>query len=142
MMNELESVLKRLIEFHLLTHQEEEIIHRSLLTIEIQIMPKTRYIEFIEEFNTITKKKYKPDIESRELFYENDSLYSNADRLKALRNAMSDPYIKERSTILTPVWLLKPETIGKYITYAAPKSNSKSNKDDKETKPDYSKVSV
>jgi hypothetical protein len=141
-MNELESILKRGIEFSLFTDQEQEIIHRSLLSIEMRLTPKTRYIEFIEEFNAITKKKYKPEIESRELFYENDSLYSNADRLKALRNAMSDPYIKERSTILTPVWLLKPETIGKYITYAAPKQDSKSSKGNAETKPDYTKVSI
>jgi hypothetical protein len=143
-MNELEQLLKRLIEFGLLTDSEEKTVHKSLLTIEIQLTPKTRYIEFIEEFNLITGKKYKPEIESREMFYENDSLYSNSDRLTALKNAITDPWIKENSTVLTPKWALKSETIGKYINYAAPKpTTDKSGIGSKElSATDYTKVTI
>lgn len=142
-MNELEQLLKRLIEFGLLTEAEEQTVRRSLLIIELQITPKTRYVEFMDEFNIITGKKYKPDIETRELYYENDALYSNTDRLTAIKNAVTDPWIKENSTVLTPKWALKPDTIGKYINYAAPKSSDKSNKGNAEiASTDYTNVTV
>jgi hypothetical protein len=127
-MNELEQLLNRLIEFGLLTDTEEQMVHKALLNIEIHITPKTGFIEFIDQFNQITGKKFTPNLESRELYYENDSLYSNSDRIAALKNALNDPWVKENSTVLTPKWSLRPETIGKYINYEPPKSTLKSNK--------------
>jgi hypothetical protein len=127
-MNELEQLLKRLIEFGLLTEQEEGIVKRSMLQIELQLTPKTRYVEYMEQFNIISGKKFRPDTESRDIYYENDSIYSNSDRLTALKNAMSDPWIKENSTVVIPKWALKSETIGKYINYEAPKSTDRTGK--------------
>lgn len=138
-MNELEQLLKRLIEFGLLTDQEEATVKRSLLNIEMQLMPKTRYLEFMDEFNAISGKKYRPDSESREMYYENDSIYSNSDRITALKNAMTDPWIKDNSHYVTPKWALKSETIGKYINYEAPKSADRTGKGNVDiSKTDYS----
>jgi hypothetical protein len=122
-MNKLEPLLKRLIEFGLLTDEEEKQVHESLLRIECHWSPKTKYIEFIDEFNKITGKKYRPDEDSRGLYYENDALFSFNDRITALKNALTDPWIMERLTIVTPKWILTPENLSKYINYAAPKTN-------------------
>jgi hypothetical protein len=128
-MNELEQLIKRLIEFGFLTESEEKAVPLCFLDIEIHWHPRTRYIEYIDEFNKITGKKYKPDIESRELYYENDTIYSNIDRLTSLKNSLTDPWIKTNNTILTPKYALKPENIAKYINYEAPKPDSESGKD-------------
>lgn len=122
-MNELEQLLKRLIEFGLFTDEEEKLVHKSLLIIETHWSPKTKYIEFIDEFNKITGKKYKPDEESRQLFYENEAIHSFSDRITALKNCLTNPWIMERLTIITPKWILIPENLSKYIDYAAPKTN-------------------
>lgn len=140
-MHELEQLLNRLIEFGLLTNEEEETVKRSLLDIEMRIAPKTPYIQFIEEFNSITKKKYKPDIDSRKLFYDNMIVHSLSDRIDALRNALTDPWVQESNTILSPKWILKPENVAKYLNYTPPKKETdKSNKDLSDT--DYGKVTV
>ena len=122
-MQKLEQVLNRLIEFGLMTSEEEKIVKEELLHIEIQLTPKTQYIEFIEGFNKITGKKFKPDTISRELFYEHNMDYSLADRMAAVKNSMTDPFIKESPGLLQPKWISKPENIAKYINYKAPKVN-------------------
>ena len=121
-MRELEQLLRRLIEFGLLTEDEETLVNKSLLNIETKLTPKTAYIEFMEEFSSIRKAKHKPTLESRRLFYENESLFTNTDRLTALKNAMTETWIKERLTILTPEWILEAKNLSKYMNYAAPNS--------------------
>lgn len=123
-MNKLEALLKRLIEFGLLTDDEEISVYESLLHIEIQLSPKTKYCEFIDEFNKVTGKKYKPDIESRALYYDNDATYSFPDRITALKNCMLDPWVKDNFTVLTPKWILKPDSIAKYINFKYASKNN------------------
>jgi len=140
-MHKLEQLLNRTIEFGLFTHEEEEIIKQELLHIETRLTPKTAYIQFIEQFNTITKKKYKPDIESRRLFYDNAMIHSLSDRIEALKNAVSDPWVQESNTILSPKWILKPDNVAKYLNYTpAKKDTEKSNQDLSDT--DYGKIAV
>lgn len=139
-MYEGERIFKRLIEFSLLIDDEEQRLAMDFLYREIHEHPKTMYIEYMDEFNKITGKKYKPDIESREIYYENETLYSNLERLQALKNCLTDPWIKTNMTILTPKYALKSENIGKYINYEAPKPDSKPNTDISNT--DYERVTI
>jgi hypothetical protein len=134
-MQQLEQVLNRLIEFGLLTNEEEKIVKESFLSIESRLSPKTQYIEFIEGFNKITGKKYKPDTDSRELFYKYVYDYSLTERLNAVRNALTDPYVIESSGILSPKWILKAEMVSKYMNYVAPKRTEKT---DNVNKADFS----
>lgn len=139
-MHELEQLLKRLMEFGLLTNEEEQLVKKSMLAIEIQIYPKTNYIEFIDQFNLITKKKYKPDTDSREIFYENIHVHSLSDRISALKNAVTDPWVKESNSVLSPKWILKPDIVAKYLNYVAPAKKPEINKD--LSKNDYGTIVV
>lgn len=140
-MKDLERVLNKLIEFGLLETEEEEIVRRELLEIEIHLSPKSNYILYIEKFNEITKKKYKPDLESRKLFYENEFLYSLTDRLQAVKNATTDPWVQESNTILSPKWILKPDNTAKYMNYRAPEKKQETDNKDL-SKNDYGNVIV
>jgi hypothetical protein len=139
-MKKLEPLLTRLIEFGLLTEEEEKTVYNSLLNIEKSLNPKTQYIEFIDEFNKITGKKYKPDIESRTIFYENEGIYSLNDRLNALKNALVHPWIIDNITIVTPAYILKPENTSKYMNYVPAKNKSNNGKSDNETAPQRKSV--
>jgi hypothetical protein len=139
-MKKLEPLLTRLIEFGLLTEEEEKTVYNSLLNIEKSLTPKTQYIEFIDEFNKITGKKYKPDIESRTIFYENEGIYSLNDRLNALKNALIHPWIIDNITIVTPAYILKPENTSKYMNYVPTKNKSNNGKSDSETAPQRKSV--
>lgn len=128
-MQRLEQLLNRIIEFSLLTPEEEQTIKEELLDIEQHYMPKTPYINFITEFNSITGKKYKPDIESRKLYYENAMLYSFSDRIKALKNAVSSSFVKTSNSILSPKWILRPDITAQFMNYV--EKEQKDNTDNK-----------
>ena len=123
MIHPFEQVLSKLEDFGLLTESEEIQKEEYLLYLEQHLQPKTEYIQFIEELNKITKKRYTGDIESRKLFYETESVFSQEERFKATINSLTDPYIRDNFGILTPKFILKPENLGKYISYMPPKSN-------------------
>ena len=122
-MHKLEQLLRKSIEFGFWLPDEEKLIDDELLHIETVIQPKTQYIEFIEEFNKFRKTKYKPTVESRRLFYENVAMYSNSDRLTALKNAFTNPWIVDHSGVVTPEWILKSENINQYLNYVAPSTH-------------------
>jgi hypothetical protein len=132
-MHEIEQLLKRLHSFGLLTQDEEDMYPEALLNIERQLLLKTDYLKFIEEFNKITGKKYKPDVDSRALFYENEAIYSFTDRVNAVKKALTDPWIKENMGIVTPKWALKPDNTSKYMNYVAPSNNKTSGTKSTET---------
>jgi|WetSurMetagenome_2_1015567.scaffolds.fasta_scaffold297907_3 hypothetical protein len=118
---QLESLINRQIDFGLLTEEEEQLAKNSFLKIESQITPPTQYMEFIQEFNKVRKTTYKPDIESRKLFYDNITIYSISDLIKALKNALTNPYFKEHAFPITPEWILK--NTATYLNYEPPKSS-------------------
>jgi hypothetical protein len=125
MIHPFEQVLSKLEDFGLLTDTEETQKEEYLLYVEQHIQPTTNYINFIKEFNKLTGKRYTGDKESRKLFYHNEAIFSQEERIKAVSNALTDPYIKENIGILTPRFILKPDNLGKYIAYKAPqKSNN------------------
>jgi hypothetical protein len=127
-MREIEQLLKRLHSFGLLTHDEEVLYPEALLNIETQLSVKTDYIKFIEEFNKITGKKYKPDVESRGLFYENEAIYSLGERCNAVKNSLTDPWVNDNLGIVTPKWILNAEKTAKYINYVAPSATTNNKK--------------
>lgn len=123
-MRPLEEFLRRIIEFGLVMDDEEKMIEKELLNIELHWQPKTLFLEFFEQYNKVRNTRYNPDIESRKLYYETETIYTNEERIKALRNAMTDPYWVERSFDFPPKWILKSENLQKYLTYAAPNSRT------------------
>lgn len=127
-LEQLEQLLKRLHSFGLLTNDEEEFYPKALLNIEMQLLEKTDFIKFIQEFNKITGKKYKPDTESRELFYKDASIYSLNDRINAVKNAPKDKYVQDNPGILSPKWILKPEFTAKFMNYGNNKQDLQQSK--------------
>jgi len=128
MIHNFENTLKRLIEFGLLTDDEENECKEFLLFVEKSITPRTDYMRFIHEFNQITGKKYNGDTESRELFYKAIINNSLDDLIKALQNSLLDKWILENITILTPKYILKDENTGKYINYTGRGSDKGDNR--------------
>jgi hypothetical protein len=142
MIHPFEQVLSRLEDFGLLTESEEIQKEEYLLYIEQHIQPETEYIKFLGEFNKITKKRYTGDIDSRKLFYKNEAVFSQEERVKAVKAALTDPYIKDNYGILTPKFILKMDNLGKYISYSPPKKSmnqpkSKMNGDDYQQVQDF-----
>lgn len=121
MIHPFEQVLSKLEDFGLLTESEEIQKEEYLLYLEQRIKPETEYIKFLNEFNKITGKRYAGDIESRKLFYENEAIFSQEERIKAVTSALTDPYIKDNFGILTPKFILKADNLGKYISYSPPR---------------------
>ena len=140
MIHPFEQTLSKLAEFGLLTDSEEKQKDEFLLFIEQRIKPETDYIRFLMEFNRLTTKKYIGDITSRKLFYEHEAIYSQAEKIKALTNAMTDPWIKDNNGALTPVFILKPENLAKYISYTPPKGNTNGQPKTKVKDGDYDEV--
>ncbi len=137
MIQQFEQTINRVIEFALLTEEEENTVKKFLLWVEENLNKKTEYMLFIEEFNKITKKKYKAESESRELFYKGIAIHSLSDRIAAIKNALTDPWIAERTTILTPTWILKTDNTAKYMNYKpAKKTQDGSNNSTKDTEYD------
>jgi len=130
MIHPFEQTLSKLVIFGVLSDDEERQKEDFLLFVEERMIPKSPYLQFLEEFNKITGKTYrKADIKSRKLFYEFDATYSMEERLRAIRNAMTDPYIKnENPTFLNPEMICKCEMLNKYISYTAPKPVNNSTK--------------
>lgn len=127
-MHEIEQLLIRLHQFGLLTNDEEEMYPAALLHIECNLREKTEYIKFIEQFNAITKKKYKPDVESRDMFYKDSSIYSLTDRVNAVKNSLNDEWVQQNIGVLQPKWILKPENTAKYMNYEPGKRTIQQNK--------------
>lgn len=125
MLDILEQTVKRLADFSLMTADEEMKIEQSLLWIEMNLRQKTDYLIFIEKFNEIADTKFKPDVVSRRLFYENSYTYSIDDRLKALRNILKNPFFEDKRHVITLKYVCEPENIAKYMNYTAPKEAKK-----------------
>ena len=132
-----ETIINRLIEFGLLKEDEIADCKQSFLDTEQKIHPPTPYMQFIGKFNEITGKKYKPDIESREMYYKEEGYYSLSDRIKAINNCLLDPWIKEAPSALTPKFILKHT--GKYVLYVPPKDKEK---EIKISNSDYNEVKI
>lgn len=122
MIHPFEQVLSKLEDFGLLTEAEEILKEEYLLYLEQRIKPETDYIKFLDEFNKITGKRYAGDTESRKLFYDNEAIFSQEERIKAVTSALTDPYIKDNFGILTPKFILKADNLGKYISYNPPRN--------------------
>ena len=141
MLHPFEQVLSRLEDFGLLTESEEIQKEEYLLYLEQHIQPETQYIKFLKEFNQITGKRYNGDIDSRKLFYTNETVFSQEDMKKAVTAALTDPYIKENVGILTPKYILRSDNLGKYIAYTPPQNKnqpkSKINNDDYQQVQDF-----
>jgi len=124
MIHPFEQVLSKLEDFGLLTESEEILKEEYLLYLEQRINPETEYIKFLNEFNKITGKRYTGDIDSRKLFYYNEVIFSQGERVKAVTAALTDPYIKDNYGILTPKFILKTDNLGKYISYSPPRGSN------------------
>lgn len=124
MIAQFEQMMQRLIEFNLLTDDEEERYSDFMLYIEQNLRWDTEYIKFIKLFNVITGKKYKPDNQSRALYYEHAPFYTLNDRKLAITNALKDPYLQQKDGVLNPKFICKAENIAKYIKYSPPITNT------------------
>jgi hypothetical protein len=140
MIHQFEETLSKIAKFGLLTEFEEKQKDEFLLFVEQKIKPETDYIKFLMEFNRITSKKYIGDIESRNLFYEHEAIYSQTERIQALTNALTDPYIKDNIGILTPKYILRPDNLAKYISYTPPKTSNNGQPKTKIKNGDYTEV--
>jgi len=116
-LKKLENLIHRLQEYALITPDEVETCEKSFLWIESNLKNKSDYIEYLEKFNEITKKKYIPSLETRKLYYEHANYYSLADRLQALRNAITASWFDDKQHLIKPDFMLKSDVIGQYINY-------------------------
>jgi len=130
MIHPFEQTLAKLETFGVMSEEEEMQKDIFLLFVEERMTPKSTYLQFLDHFNEITGKTYrKADVKSRKLFYEFEAIYSMDERLRAIKNAMTDPYIKnENPTYLNPEMICKSEMLNKYISYTAPKPVNNSTK--------------
>lgn len=120
MLDKLETIFERLVSFSSLTDSEEKDIKECILWIEENLKIKSEYILYLESFNKITGKKYPSDPDSRKAYYEKVGFYSLEDRIKVIKNIITDPWFKNNSTILTPAYILQDKITAKYISYTPP----------------------
>ncbi len=127
-----EQTYNKLKTFGLLTDQEQKQAADFFLWAEQNLKQPSDYMLFLQSFNKITGKKYTGDHKSRELFYEKAAVYSVEERIQAVKNAITDPWLIENSTALTPEYILRPTMTAKYISYNSPKTTIKLKKNDTE----------
>lgn len=132
---EFEHFMTRIREFKLLEDTEEEYLDKFLLEAESAIRPQTKYFEFLTEFNKTKGVNYPPDTASRSLFYAHDHIYAVADRITALKNALTAEYFSDKIGMLTPEFVCRPKFITSFISFKP----SKKMLHDAETS-DYSQV--
>jgi len=119
MIREYNEVVAKIIAFGILEDEEEEFISKKFAVyVEQSHTPRTDYMKFIDEFNKQTGKQYPADAESRALFYENEAMQPLEKRIRALRNALTNPWFQKNMYKLTPTFIL--ENYGEYINYTAP----------------------
>ncbi len=117
MIREYNEVVAKIIAFGILEDEEEEFISKKFAVyVEQSHTPRTDYMKFIDEFNKQTGKQYPADAESRALFYENEAMQSLDKRIRALRNAITNPWFHGKGQYqLTPQFIL--EKYAEYINY-------------------------
>jgi hypothetical protein len=83
---------------------------------------------FIKDFNKIRKSKFQPIAKVKTAFKNRLKTHTSKDMLRALENAMKEPYhIENEFNDLTPEFITRADKLEKYLNYVPKKKDTQAN---------------
>ena len=118
-LNDLETILNRLISYRLVTDSEIKVIEECLVDIELNLKEATDFVRYMLIYMELTKYKYTPSNDERRLFYGVSIKYTYDELITALTNAYSkNPYYKDKKHLLRDLkYILSPKFVADNINF-------------------------